>query len=140
MSRSQSLPSSSVVGGPPSSPLTGTEHTLYTPEAVRKGEIPVVAESSKAAGKKPIVELQTIRHVAYEDLNPLPHDHPVFVNEIDGSSEDFISRYVFVKRMPDGASTVDAGSDHETELAKVQEKMKEVSCIHLTSPLQPLTL
>ena len=131
MSPTQSPPSSSVVGAPPSSPFTGTEHTTYSPDAARKGDRQVVAESSKAAGKKPVVELPTIRHVTYDGLDPRPHDHPVFVNEIDASSEDFISRYVFMKRMPDGASTIEAGSDHEAELNKVQEKMKEVGVFQL---------
>ena len=141
MSPTQSPPSSSVVGGPPSSPFTGTEHTGYSPDAARKGDRQVVAESSKAEGKKPVVDVvPIISHTIYDGLDPRPHDHPVFVNEIDASSEDFISRYFFVKRMPDGASTIEAGSDHEAVLNKVQEKMKEVSILHFSLRLRMLIL
>ena len=121
MSANQTPPASSVGAGQPSSPFTGTEHTLYTPEAVRKGE------SSKATGKKPAVKVPSIRHTAYDGLEPRPHALPVFVNEIDPASVDFISRYVLVQKVPDGGRYVDAGSDHETELAKVQAQMTNVS-------------
>lgn len=120
-------PSSSTGRGVPSSPYAATDPTLYTPEAVRKGGHPAGAESAKAAGKKPVVEVPSIRHTNYNGLNPQPHGLPVFVNEIPTASRDFISRYVLVHSIPDGNRDIEAGTDHETELSKVQEKMKEVS-------------
>lgn len=116
MSPTQTPPASSVGGAQPSSPFTA-----YTPEAIRKGE------SSKAAGKKPAVEVFTIRHTVYDGLKPRQHALPVFVNEIDPAGNGFISRYVLVQKVPDGGRYVDAGSDHETELAKVQALMSDVS-------------
>jgi hypothetical protein len=50
----------------------------------------------------------------------------LFVNEIDTASRDFISRYVLVQLIPDGNRDIEAGTDHEAELAKVEDKMKEV--------------
>lgn len=129
MSPNQSPPPSSSTRGPPSSPFAGTDPTLYTPEAVRKGGRTAVTESAKAAGKKPVVEVPAIRHTPYRGLNPQPHRLPVFVNEIETASRDFISRYVLVQLITDGNRDIEAGSDHETELAKVQDKMKEVSIL-----------
>jgi hypothetical protein len=116
-------PSSSTGRGPPSSPFAGTDPTLYSPEAVRKGGRSAAPESSKAAGKKPIV---IIRHTPYNGLDPQPHNLPVFVNEFETASREFISRYVLVQIIPDGNRDIVAGTDHETELAKVEEKMREV--------------
>lgn len=127
MSPNHSPPPSSSTRGPPSSPFAGTDPTLYSPEAVRKSARTAAPESTKAAGKKPVVEIPVIRHTAYHGLNPQPHQLPVFVNEIETASRDFISRYVLVQLIPDGNRDIEAGSDHETELAKVQDKMKEVS-------------
>ncbi|KAF2446310.1 hypothetical protein P171DRAFT_357672 [Karstenula rhodostoma CBS 690.94] len=135
MSPNHSPPPSSSTRGPPSSPFAGTDPTLYTPEAVRKGGRTAVPESSKAAGKKPVVELPAIRHTAYHGLNPQPHDLPVFVNEIDAASREFISRYVLVQLIPDGNRDIEAGSDHETELTKVQDKMKEYAVFDMCVPI-----
>ncbi|KAL5393755.1 hypothetical protein PMIN06_011105 [Paraphaeosphaeria minitans] len=135
MSPNHSPPPSSSTRGPPSSPFAGTDPTLYTPEAVRKGGRAAVPDSTKVAGKKPVVELPAIRHTAYLGLNPQPHDLPVFVNEIETASNNFISRYVLVQMIPDGNRDIQAGSDHETELAKVQDKMKEYAVFDMCVPI-----
>ncbi|KAL1608332.1 hypothetical protein SLS60_003273 [Paraconiothyrium brasiliense] len=134
MSPNHTPPPSSSTRGPSSSPFAGTDPTLYTPEAVRKGGRSA-AQESKANGKKPIVEVPSIRHTPYHGLVPQPHQLPVFVNEIDAASRDFISRYVLVQLIPDGNRDIEAGTDHETELAKVEEKMKEYAVFDMCVPI-----
>lgn len=122
-----SPPSSTGLGGVPSSPFMGTDHTYYSPEAARNGGRSNLNTESKAAGKKPIPEVKFIRHTTYTGLDPHPHRQAVFLNEIDTASLDFISRYILVKKVPNGTHYIEAGNDHEAELARVEEVMKLVS-------------
>ncbi|KAJ4302757.1 hypothetical protein N0V90_001647 [Kalmusia sp. IMI 367209] len=141
MSPSQSPPSSSVGRGPPSSPFAGTDPTLYTPEVVRKAgrtTLPTVAESSKAAGKKPVEVLTvlTIGHTTYRGLHPQPHAPGVFANELETTDPSFVSRHITIQVIPDGSNPfIMAGTDHELELAKVQERMKQYQVFNSCVPI-----
>lgn len=117
---------------PPSSPYEGTETTLWTPETTRRA----------AASIRPGVEVVAIRHTTYLDhnLTPQPHTPPVFINEIDVGSDGFVSRYILIQSIPDGNHQIAAGSDHEIELSKVEEKMKEVSLADPIRSFASLTL
>ncbi|KAF1974553.1 hypothetical protein BU23DRAFT_461479 [Bimuria novae-zelandiae CBS 107.79] len=91
--------------------------------------------SSKAKGKLPVVQLPIIRHTPYVGLDPQPHLRPVFSNEIDSESDHFISRFVLVTWVPDGNRLIEAGRDHETELAKVEEVMKVYTLFDTCVPI-----
>jgi hypothetical protein len=124
---------SSAGNGPQSSPFAGTDATQYSPEMVRKGghaqSSAMVPRSSIADGKKPVKEIvPKIHGIEYDGMSPLPHRLGTFVNELAKGGKDFISRFLYVGRLPDGTI---AGQDPEMEQYHVQHQMKLVSTILL---------
>lgn len=126
-------PQSSVGRGPASSPFTGTDPTLYSPELARDGKhhrnngsVTTVVGGSASGSKKNYGIGLTFDKA---NILPLPsaYVHGRFSNEIPEGDEDWVSRFQQVVQLPDG--TV-AGHDQEHELFSVQHQMKLVS-LHL---------
>jgi hypothetical protein len=57
-----------------------------------------------------MIEVPNFGHTAYRGLHPPLHGLPVFVNEIDTASRDFISRYVLVRLISGGYLDLLGGS------------------------------
>ncbi|KAH9860225.1 hypothetical protein IAQ61_012009 [Plenodomus lingam] len=128
---SHQSPSSSAGMGASSSPFAGTEATLYSPDMARNvgpghhgrnnSQVTVIATEQSLHRGNGATEKQ-------KAILPLPGYYMPgrFVSEISEDSSHFVSRYLFISRLPDGTP---AGSDLEIELFTVQHQMKLV--IHL---------
>ncbi len=128
---SHSPPSSAASADPSSSPFTGTDPTLYSPELIRGApsfyrrnnisQVTVVAGNQSFGG----VELASDKYKSTLIL-PAVYDQGAFVNEVAEDAINYISRYQSVAQLPDGTN---AGLDTEHELFSVQHQMKLVSIL-----------
>jgi hypothetical protein len=121
---SQHSPQSSAGRGPASSPFAGTNPTLYSPELARdskhRRDNPSIA--TVVGGRKKGIVFEKAKHLP----TPPPHIPGSYVNEISETDPNFISRYMLVTQLPDGAS---AGLDIEHELFAAQHQMKLVNVL-----------
>lgn len=118
--------------GASSSPFAGTEATLYSPDMARNvgpghhgrnnSQVTVIATEQSLHRGNGATEKQ-------KAILPLPGYYMPgrFVSEISEDSSHFVSRYLFISRLPDGTP---AGSDLEIELFTVQHQMKLVSNVN----------
>ena len=123
-------PQSSAGMGPSSSPFAGTDPTLYSPELSRNShsghrrqnfsQITVVA-----AGKQSLRNADKVND-NYKTILPVAvaYLQGAFINEMSENDNNYISRFQFISRLPDGTT---AGMDSEHELFTVQHQMKLVS-------------
>lgn len=124
-------PQSSTGVGPASSPYTGTDPTLYSPELARYtrstglthrdsfSQVPVT-DNGKPAHLSSIVASPKFKGVL---PFPAPYYQGLFANELSEDDKSFISRFQFISQLPDGTN---AGVDSEHELFSVQHQMKLV--------------
>lgn len=125
-------PQSSGVGTP-SSPLTGTDPTVYSPDVARRARSntksrrdnlsidTVVANAKHALRNLDEAEARRALKLPAPKSRKLEGD---FVNELDEHSNDFISRYLKVVMLPDGTQH---GEDPDHEFVAVCRQMKPVS-------------
>ncbi|KAF1837843.1 hypothetical protein BDW02DRAFT_576772 [Decorospora gaudefroyi] len=131
---SRQSPQSSSGQGPSSSPFTGTDPTLYSPDLARnprpghRRQITVIA-----AGQQPVPVVQDNTDDHKGMLPPAAtYVEGAFLNEMSHvSAQEYISRYQFVPQLPDGTN---AGLDLEHELFSVQHYMKLYSCFNTAVP------
>ncbi|KAJ8113917.1 hypothetical protein OPT61_g4076 [Boeremia exigua] len=133
-------PQSSTGVGPASSPYTGTDPTLYSPELTRYTHSTGlhhrnnISQITVTDNGKPSTHQKVDGSPKYKSVlpSPVPHYQGRFSNEVSEDDRSFISRFQFISQLPDGTT---GGLDSEHELSKVQHQMKLYQCFSNCVPL-----